>query len=201
MAHGDMAGNNVMVRSDGRLVLVDYDGVYIPEFASIPSVIAGQVDYQHPHFLTSRPFDEYMDDFPAMVIYTALFAVSLEPDLWVKYVNLDKLDAHVMFKADDFVDHTRPIWRDLDSINDARLSKIVQALKQACMQPVEQVRFPFDIIDPDYDKKKALADLKGAIHSGDEEQIVQLWGLSWRTMALLSSISGESRWRNNACSR
>ncbi|MFL5628219.1 MAG: hypothetical protein ACJ788_21785, partial [Ktedonobacteraceae bacterium] len=31
IAHGDLAGGNVMVRRDGSLVLIDYDGVYIPD--------------------------------------------------------------------------------------------------------------------------------------------------------------------------
>ena len=85
IAHGDLAGLNVMVRADGRLVLVDYDGVYIPDFAGLPQVVLGQVDYQHPQ-MNQRQFNERMDDFSALVIYTALLALEVQPELWNKYI-------------------------------------------------------------------------------------------------------------------
>src|SRR5581483_5390297 len=100
IAHGDLAGVNVMVPPDGRLILVDYDGVYIPEFAGMGKVLLGQVDYQHSQ-ASRRQFDEHMDDFSALVIYTALLALEVRPNLWQKYSKRDSqgrlLDTNLLF--------------------------------------------------------------------------------------------------------
>src|SRR5947209_2700329 len=85
VAHGDLAGVNVMVRKNGKLVLVDYDGVFIPEFKGLPQVVLGQQGYQHPD-MTHRPFNEHTDGFSALVIYLSLLALQAQPELWDKYV-------------------------------------------------------------------------------------------------------------------
>ncbi len=43
-----------MVRENQNTVLVDYDGVYIPEFAGLPPVVQGQQGYQHPDMASRR---------------------------------------------------------------------------------------------------------------------------------------------------
>ncbi|HEY3993807.1 MAG TPA: AarF/UbiB family protein, partial [Ktedonobacteraceae bacterium] len=67
IAHGDLAGGNVMVRHDGSLVLIDYDGVYIPDFTThnLRQMLLGQPDYQHPQ-MSKRLFNEHADAFSAL---------------------------------------------------------------------------------------------------------------------------------------
>src|SRR5438132_952520 len=99
-----------MVRTDGRLVLVDYDGVYIPDFAGLLPAVAGQPDYQHPQ-MNQRPFNERTDAFSALVIYTALLALQAQPLLWDKYTHRDAqgelLDTTLLFEQEDFLDPDR----------------------------------------------------------------------------------------------
>ena len=47
IAHGDLQGGNIIVKADDSLMLVDYDSMYIPEFAGRDEVIRGRDGYQH----------------------------------------------------------------------------------------------------------------------------------------------------------
>jgi serine/threonine protein kinase len=178
MAHGDLAGVNVMVRKNGQLVLVDYDGVYIPEFAGFPQVVLGQQGYQHPD-MTHRPFNEHTDGFSALVIYLSLLALQAQPELWDKYVQRNsrgQLDGNMLFTRDDFmVPNTSPIFADMLRISDAEVRDLTRILQDTCNKLVLLVRFPPRLLDPDYQNKQALKLLEQAILQGDDEQIIKLW--------------------------
>ncbi len=178
IAHCDLAGDNIMVRPNGRLVLVDYDGVYIPEFAGLTQIVLGQVDYQHPQ-MNQRPFNEHADNFSALVIYTVLQALQVQPDLWNKFAHHNAqtvVDKRLLFAAQDFIDPDQSaLMSELAAMSDPRVSMAVQELKQACNQQGAQVQFPFYIIDPDFEKKQALARLEQAIQDNDDKAIVDEW--------------------------
>lgn len=179
IAHGDLAGVNVMVRDDATLVLIDYDGVYIPPLAGLPQTLLGQVDYQHPA-VAQRAYDEHMDDFSALVIYTALLALSVQPTLWFSFNRHDaagKLqDTNLLFTQDDF---KRPqqsaLFQALEDLGDQRLSAFTQALKRTCQEPIDRIRFPFDLIDPVLLRQQALNALEQAIRADDDALIVARW--------------------------
>ena len=71
-AHGDLQHGNVMVDQEGRLRLVDFDGVWIPQLSgqSPPSEF-GHPNYQHP---LHHHWDRWLDTFSALVIYLSLIA-------------------------------------------------------------------------------------------------------------------------------
>ena len=179
IAHGDLAGVNVMVKSDGRLVLVDYDGVYIPDFVGFPQVLLGQVDFQHPQ-MYQRQFNEFADDFSALVIYIALLALEVQPELWGKYTKRNPqgklLDTNLLFTKEDFTKpHLSALIRELEQSGDQRLRAGVQELKRLCLLSIDQVRFPFLLIDPNHDKKMALEQLEQALKVNDDEIIASSW--------------------------
>lgn len=80
IAHGDLQHGNILIR-DGRIVLIDYDGMYVPALAGRCSHERGQLNYQHPR-RSARDFGPYLDNFSEWVIYTSLVAVSVQPSLW-----------------------------------------------------------------------------------------------------------------------
>jgi hypothetical protein len=151
VAHGDLSGEHIIVKDDGSLILLDYDGAYIPHFRGLPPVVIGQADYQHPE-MRRRPFDEYMDTFSAYVIYIALLALHHRPRLWQIYTYHSPegklLSTHMLFTRDDFLNSTNsPLFADMQGINDPVLSKALAALQQACSQPIERIHLLHEALE------------------------------------------------------
>ena len=79
-AHGDLKPDNILVREDGTLVLVDYDGMFVPSMQGEKARETGRPDYRHP-LRTDSDFNEHIDDFAASVIALSLRAIALNPSL------------------------------------------------------------------------------------------------------------------------
>ena len=89
-AHGDLKPDNILVREDGTLVLVDYDGMYVPAMKGQKARELGSPDFRHP-LRTEDDFDEHIDDFPLTSILLSLKAISLSPNLLEEYGAVDRL--------------------------------------------------------------------------------------------------------------
>lgn len=115
VAHGDLQHGNIIV-DGGRLVLVDYDGMYVPALQGHRSTEAGHRSYQHParaEVAGAGHFGAELDRFSAIVIYLALTAVAQSPNLWQKYSNGDNL----LFVGQDFrVPENSRLLADLDAL-------------------------------------------------------------------------------------
>ena len=98
-AHGDIKPDNIMVRPDGTLTLVDYDGMFVPAMKGQKSPTIGTKDFSHP-LRTIDDFDETIDDFALASIALSLKAISLNPPLLKSYGASDRL----LFSAADFLD-------------------------------------------------------------------------------------------------
>ena len=98
-AHGDIKPDNIMVRPDGTLTLVDYDGMFVPAMKGQKSPTIGTKDFSHP-LRTIDDFDETIDDFALASIALSLKAISLDPSLLDEYGVSDRL----LFSADDYLD-------------------------------------------------------------------------------------------------
>lgn len=98
-AHGDIKPDNIMVRPDGSLTLVDYDGMFVPAMKGQKSPTIGTKDFSHP-LRTVDDFDETIDDFALASIALSLKAVSLKPSLLDEYGAADRL----LFSAEDYRD-------------------------------------------------------------------------------------------------
>ena len=97
-AHGDLKPDNIIVKDDGSLVLVDYDGMYVPAMKGQKARELGSPDFRHPS-RTENDFDEHIDDFAISVILLSLKAISLSPNLFSVYGNNESL----LFSAKDYV--------------------------------------------------------------------------------------------------
>ena len=98
-AHGDIKPDNIMVRPDGTLTLVDYDGMFVPAMKRQKSPTIGAKDFSHP-LRTIDDFDETIDDFALASIALSLKAISLNPSLLQTYGASDRL----LFSAADYID-------------------------------------------------------------------------------------------------
>ena len=98
-AHGDIKPDNIMVRPDGTLTLVDYDGMFVPAMKGQKSPTVGTKDFSHP-LRTINDFDETIDDFALASIALSLKAISLNPSLLQTY----GASARLLFSAADYMD-------------------------------------------------------------------------------------------------
>ena len=98
-AHGDIKPDNIMVRPDGNLTLVDYDGMFVPAMKGQKSPTIGTKDFSHP-LRTVDDFDETIDDFALASIALSLKAIALKPSLLDEYGAADRL----LFSAEDYRD-------------------------------------------------------------------------------------------------
>ena len=98
-AHGDIKPDNIIVRPDGNLTLVDYDGMFVSAMKGQKSPTIGTKDFSHP-LRTIDDFDETIDDFALASIALSLKAISLKTSLFDEYGAADRL----LFSADDYCD-------------------------------------------------------------------------------------------------
>ena len=96
-AHGDLKPDNIIVREDGHLVLVDYDGMFVPAMRGQKARELGSVDYRHP-LRREDVFNGSIDDFSIAAIALSLKAISLKPELFNNFGAEDRL----LFSAKDY---------------------------------------------------------------------------------------------------
>ncbi|MCI7653654.1 MAG: leucine-rich repeat protein [Bacteroidales bacterium] len=89
-AHGDLKPDNIMVREDGTLVLIDYDGMFVPAMKGQKAREMGSPDFRHPA-RTEETFNEHIDDFSLASILLSLRVIAEEPALLEKYGAADRL--------------------------------------------------------------------------------------------------------------
>ncbi|MFR5836997.1 MAG: leucine-rich repeat protein [Segatella copri] len=96
-SHGDVKPDNIIVRPDGSLTLVDYDGMFVPSMKGSQSPTIGTKDFSHP-LRTVDDFDETIDDFSLASIALSLKAISMESTLLDIYGASDRL----LFSENDY---------------------------------------------------------------------------------------------------
>ena len=100
-AHGDLKPDNIIVKDDGSLVLVDYDGMYVPAMKGQKAREIGSPDYRHPK-RTEDDYDEHIDDFPLLSILLSLKVISYIPN----YYNKQGPNDGLLFTQVDYITGT-----------------------------------------------------------------------------------------------
>jgi serine/threonine protein kinase len=128
IAHGDLQHGNVLVRPNGDLRLIDYDGMWVPALAGEESNETGHPDYQNPR-RTQKDFHAGVDEFSDAVIQIAICALARERSLWDKYNNGDNL----LFRRRDFLDpQSSPLIADLQALGDPEIKEKLEFVLKAC---------------------------------------------------------------------
>ena len=96
-AHGDVKPDNIIIRPDGSLCLVDYDGMFVSSMKGSKSPTIGTKDFSHP-LRTVDDFDETIDDFSLASIALSLKAISMNSTLLDTYGASDRL----LFSENDY---------------------------------------------------------------------------------------------------
>ncbi len=134
IAHNDLQHGNVMVQADGRIRLVDYDGMFLPRFRGERSPELGHKNFQHP-LRAAEDYDAYVDNFPSLVVYLSLLAIASDSGLWA-FFNDDNL----IFTRSDYADPGKSHLFDLlKKSPDQTVAKLTERLEECCTLPVEKV--------------------------------------------------------------
>ena len=135
IAHNDLQHGNVMVLEQGALRLVDYDGIFLPRFEGTASPEVGHRHYQHPK-RSSQDYHAGIDNFPSLVVYLTLLAMSADPQLWDRFYNQENM----LFTRDDFANPASSgCFRALKGSPDTNVSGLAGMLEEFCARPVAQV--------------------------------------------------------------
>ena len=90
-AHSDLKPDNIIVKSDGSLVLIDYDGMYVPSMKGQRAKEIGTPPFTHRD-RTINDFDEYIDDYAAILILLVLRIIAKYPARFDDYLANDSRD-------------------------------------------------------------------------------------------------------------
>jgi len=141
IAHGDLQHGNVMVTEDNELRLVDYDGMYTPAFKGKAPEL-GHANFQHPR-RTPEFYNEDLDNFAALVIYTSFLAIAAEPALFQKFYTGDNL----LLLAKDYHNATKSeAIQRFKQCPDAQVAKLGELIERTCLVDVSKVPAFGDIV-------------------------------------------------------
>lgn len=138
VTHGDLHHENVLVSTEGRLTLVDYDGMCVPELVGTRNVELGIAPYQHPGRNEQTALSPDTDNFSALLIYTVLRALAVAPDLWIKHINNTAYD-RLLFRSSDLREPaTSELCRDLMGSPDKSVARLVKRLCELAYVPMQE---------------------------------------------------------------
>ena len=190
-AHGNLKPDNILVKEDGSLVLVDYDGIFVTSLSGQPPREPASPDFSHPsHTLTT--YNEHLDDFPIATIALSLKAISLQPSLYTQFATPDRL----LFSAADYQDIGRSttLKAILSLSTDTELASLLSAFllatakneltllshKLFLLQEPEKVQVEvLRTSVTDEDRRNAVKDEDGVLYSQDGFRLIEApwWSL------------------------
>ncbi len=182
-AHGDIKPDNIIVRPDGTLTLVDYDGMFVPAMKGQKSPTIGTKDFSHP-LRTIDDFDETIDDFSLVSIALSLKAISLDSSLLQSYGASDRL----LFSATDYLDLSKSkifaalqgLLADMETRTLLSMFLLASAQKDLSMcsfrlfglqKPKEKEVWSTEVTDEDL--KNAVEDEFGVKYSKDWKRLLK----------------------------
>ncbi len=135
IAHGDIQCGNIIIKEVNgkpKIKLIDYDGMYIPDFQGEKQIERGRSEFQHPN-RNSFVFNEEIDRFSFWVILCALEALKFDKTLWKEIMQggFNTLD-NLLFVANDFNNPNQSkLFNRLERLNQPSLNFYLDKLKIA----------------------------------------------------------------------
>jgi serine/threonine protein kinase len=127
IAHGDLQHGNILIKSNGDLVAIDYDSMYIKPLDGIIDCIKGLEGYQHPGRQKNKLITPKLDYFSELVIYLSLLVYSEYPNMWNEYYGTEDL----LFSKEDLSNpNTSNLINKLSSSSNSQISELTQKLKE-----------------------------------------------------------------------
>ena len=96
-AHGDLKPDNILVKDNCSLVLVDYDGMFVPAMKGQKAREMGSPDFRNPS-RTEDDFDKNIDTFPIVSVLLSLELLIENKEYLSKFGAEDRL----LFSEEDY---------------------------------------------------------------------------------------------------
>ncbi|CAN7728419.1 protein kinase domain-containing protein [Paenibacillus sp. LjRoot56] len=142
IAHGDLQHGNILIHRD-EIILIDYDGMYVPGLNGMLSNELGHRNYQHPGRVVEH-FGPYIDNFSVWVILIAILAVSVDASLW-NSLGAGEAEESLLFRQKDFVSPGESrAFELLELVNDETLRSLVNCFRDVMALEVPNVPKPPD---------------------------------------------------------
>lgn len=137
-SHGSLTGQNVMIDLERGPVFVDYDTAWWPGAVSVAKQKPAPA-YSHPRGVASAP--ERRDDFAALLIYTSLRALALDPSLRDEFGDSPaRIDGAILFSASDLASPNKSkLFERLRKLADDEFQGVLGILREACQSAVDAV--------------------------------------------------------------
>lgn len=124
-AHGDLKPDNILVKEDGSLVLVDYDGMFVPAMQGQKARELGSPDFRNPS-RTEDDFDNNIDTF-------SIISILLSLELLVEnkeYLSIYGAEDRLLFSEEDYRDiENSMIFKYAFISNNSFISKLAITIK------------------------------------------------------------------------
>ena len=186
-AHGDLKPDNILVREDGSLVLVDYDGMYIPTMKGQKARELGSPNYRHPK-RTKDIFDNRIDDFAIIYILLSLKVFAIQP----LFVAICSIPESLLFTEEDstnifeckMIENIKPLLREKEIATLFSLYLLSLAQRDFSIVPYELLSLPCPskevlstkILEREFKGKGTVIDQNGILYSRDGKRLVTcLW--------------------------
>jgi hypothetical protein len=109
--------------------------MFVPSLRGILSPEIGLTNYQHPQ-RTNQDYNEDLDNFSALVIYTSLLALATHPDLWQQHHTGENL----IFSANDYkAPQQSVLLQQLKRSTNPDVQKLAAQVEQCCIGAMAQV--------------------------------------------------------------
>lgn len=132
VAHADIQQGNVLITKDDMFKLVDYDGMFVPSMQGKPAPELGHPNWNHPK-RTPDTFGPYLDQFPGLVGYLSLLAISAQPELMDEFCNDENL---ILSQTDFSAPRNSAALHQLKTIDEHGVRELTEALIDWCEHEV-----------------------------------------------------------------
>lgn len=152
LAHGDLSSENIMVMSNGKMVLIDYDSFYAPTLSTqIKQSIIGTPGFQHRQRAQQRYISYDADFFSQQIIYLALLAIARDNSLADEEKHLVG-EKKMFFDVGDLKDDNAFVsskgYKAIAAINDDEIQGRLAELRKAVSGNLSEVRSIVDYSSP-----------------------------------------------------
>ncbi len=135
ISHGDIQEGNIIIseiNGKPKVKLIDYDGMFIPDFVGQKQIERGRSEYQHPN-RENFVFDEKIDRFSFWVILCALEALKFDKTLWKEIMQggFNTL-SNMLFCGNDFSNpYNSKLFSHLQNLNQPSLNFYINQIKSS----------------------------------------------------------------------